>query len=133
VSVPTEADQQPRVMCYVDDNGAAVSRTLDGKDHVQPDYTYVLRYIQPAAEGRRGESQYRTFTPAMVAAMEHMTESEKATYHGRVQDAMNKEWVELDKDPEVLAQWTEEERKKVRRFVRKCMAEERTKPLHEGS
>jgi hypothetical protein len=69
----------------------------------------------------------------MVAAMEHMTESEKATYHGRVQDAMNKEWVELDKDPEVLAQWTEEERKKVRRFVRKCMAEERTKRLHEGS
>lgn len=65
--------------------------------------------------------------------MKHMTECEKTAYHNRVQEAMIKEWVELDKDPEVLAQWTEEERKKVDRFARKCMAEEKARGVHERS
>lgn len=92
-----------------------------------------MRYIRPAAEGERVESQYRAFTPAMVVGMKHMAESEKTAYHSSVQEAMIKGWVELDKDPEVLAQWTEEERQKVDRLARKCMAEEKAKGVHERS
>jgi S-adenosylmethionine synthetase len=120
-------------MCYVDDDGAAVSRTLDGKEHVQPAHTYVLRYLRPAVAGERATSQYRQFTPAMVTAMEHMTEREKSAYHDRVQTAMIKQWIELDDDPDVDTEWDEDERKRVERLARKCMAEEATKCLNERS
>jgi hypothetical protein len=130
-SESTDAEQQPRVICYVDKNGAAVSRTLDGVEHVQPAFTYILRFLPPMAQGEQGSSQYREFPAAMVAAMEHMTEAEKAAYHAKVQAAVKKAWEALDADPEVTAEWDEQERRRNDRFAKKIMAEDATKCLNE--
>ncbi|GAB7336767.1 hypothetical protein MBLNU13_g10859t1 [Cladosporium sp. NU13] len=130
-SEPTEAEKHPRVLCYADKDGAAVMRTLDNEQQVQPRYTYVLWYIQPAGRGGRTECQFRAFSPAMVAAMEHMTEAEKAAYHSRVHEAMFKEWEELEKDPEVPTELDQEERKRVEQLAREVKAEQSTRCLNE--
>jgi hypothetical protein len=130
LSNPTIDQQQPRVMCYVDERGAAVSRTLDGVEHFQPAYTYILRYLPAMAQGERDSSQYVEFPTAMVAAMDYMTEAEKAAYHAKIRVAVVKEWEELDDDPTV-AEWGEQERRKMDRFAKKCKAEHDTKCLNE--
>lgn len=130
-SEPTEAERQRRVICYVDKNGAAVSRTLDGVEHVQPAFTYILRFLPPMAQGEQGSSQYREFPAAMIAAMEHMTDAEKVAYHARVQAAIKKDWEALDANPEVTAEWYEQERRKIDRFAKKVMAEDATRCLNE--
>jgi hypothetical protein len=133
-SAPSEADERPRLICDINEFGAAVTRTLDdGKKHVQPAYTYVLRYIPPAIQGEKCMYDYRDFTPAMMSAMDHMTEPEMATYHKRVEDAMVKQWVEEDGKSDVVAVEDEKERKRLERLARKFKAEEPTKCLNERS
>lgn len=133
VSAPTDAEQQPRVMCWVEGNGAAVSRTLDGKQHVQAAHTYVLRSLPAAAQGEQAITEYREFTSAMIGAMEHMTEGEKAAYHSRIQTAVFKQWDELYKDPDGLDERDEEERKEIDRAAKRFMREDRTKCLNQRS
>lgn len=132
-SAPTEEDEQPRVVCGINDFGAAVTRTLDGEEHVQPAYTYVLRYIPPATEGGQVSYEYRDFTPAMMAAMDHMTEPEMAAYHRRVEEAMVKQWAEHDEHPDIMARVDDEERKQIERITRKFKAEQSTRCLNERS
>ena len=132
-SEPTETEKHPRVLCYVDKDGTAVMRTLDDEQIVQPLYTYVLWYFQPAGRGGRTECQFRAFPPDMVAAMEHMTVAEKAAYHGRVYEAMVKEWEELAKDPDVPTELDMEEREKVESLARRIKAEKATRCLNESS
>jgi hypothetical protein len=69
----------------------------------------------------------------MVAAMEHMTEAEKAAYHGKIYEAMVKDWEEMDEDPEIPTELDKEDRKKVERLSRKVRAEEENKCLNERS
>lgn len=132
-SEPSEAEQHPRVLCYVKEDGTAVMRTLDNEEQVLPRYTYILRGFQPAGQGGRIECQFREFPPGMVAAMEHMTEAEKAAYHAKVHEAMVKDWEEMDEDPEVPTELNKEDRKRVERLARKVRAEEENKCLNERS
>ena len=67
----------------------------------------------------------------MIAAMEHMTDAEKAAYHARVQAAIKKDWEALDANSEVTAEWYEQERRKIDRFAKKVMAEDATRCLYE--
>jgi hypothetical protein len=133
-SAPSEADERPRLICDINEFGAAVTRTLDdGKKHVQSAYTYVLRYIPPITQGEKCMYDYRDFTPAMMSAMDHMTEPEMAAYHKRVEDAMVKQWVDEDEKSDVIAGADEKERKRLERLARKFKAEESTKCLNERS
>lgn len=85
------------------------------------------------AQGERAMTKYLEFTPAMIAAMEHMTEGEKAAYDFKIQTAVSKQWDELHKDPDGLDEWGEEERKKIDRSAKRFMREDRTKCLNERS
>lgn len=92
-----------------------------------------MRYIPPVTQGEKCTYDYRDFTPAMMSAMDHMTEPEMAAYHKRVQDAMVKQWVEEDEKSDVIPGADEKERKRLERPARKFKAEESTKCLNERS